>query len=152
MTGLSKKELIKGWKLKGINGLQVPEITTFSGKPLLLLFFNLGCPGCKGRALPFANSMVVEHGDKINVCGIHTNFEGLDFTDDELIRAKDTYYIRFLYFRDFNFNTTFINYEAGGTPHWILTDSTLKPVYSIFGSDPNNALLRLELKIKELLQ
>jgi len=152
MTGLSKEELIKGWKLKGINGMQVPEITSFSGKPLLLLFFNLGCPGCKGRALPFANSMVVEHGDKIKVCGIHTNFEGLDFTDDELLKAKETYYIRFPYFRDFNFNTTFINYEAGGTPHWILTDSALEPMYSIFGSDPNNALLRLELKIKELLQ
>jgi thiol-disulfide isomerase/thioredoxin len=152
MTSLTKEELIKGWKLKGIDGMQVPDITDFSGKPLLILFFNLGCPGCKGRALPFANRMVVEHGEKINVFGIHTNFEGIDYTDEELIKAKETYYIRFPYFRDFNFNTTFINYEAGGTPHWILTDKELNPVYSIFGSDPNNALLRLDLKIKELLQ
>lgn len=152
MTLLTKEELIKGWKLKGINGAVVPDILTFTGKPLLILFFNLGCPGCKGRALPFANSMVVEHGNKINVCGIHTNFEGLDYNDEELIKAKETYYIRFPYFRDFNFNTTFVNYEAGGTPHWVLTNESLDPVYSIFGSDPNNALLRLELKIKELLQ
>lgn len=152
MKRLTKEELINGWRLKGINGMQVPEIAGFSGKPLLLLFFNLGCPGCKGRALPFANSMVVEYGKKINVVGIHTNFEGLDYSDEELIKAKETYYIRFPYFRDYNFNTTFINYEAGGTPHWVLSDNDLTPVYSIFGSDPNNALLRLELKIKELLQ
>jgi thiol-disulfide isomerase/thioredoxin len=152
MTGLTKAELIKGWKLKTITGTDIPDITTFAGKPLLILFFNLGCPGCKGRALPFANSIVVDYGNLVNVCGIHTNFEGLDYSDEELIKAKETYYIRFPYYRDFNFNTTFINYEAGGTPHWILTDKELNPVYSIFGSDPNNALLRLDLKIKELLQ
>ena len=41
---------------------------------------------------------------------------------------------------------------AGGTPHWILVDESGAVVYSIFGSDPNNALLRLDLSMEELLQ
>ncbi len=36
------------------------------------------------------------------------------------------------------------------TPHWILVDENTNLNYSIFGSDPNNALLRLDLKIQEL--
>jgi hypothetical protein len=42
-------------------------------------------------------------------------------------------------------------YNAGGTPHWILVDKEGNLEYSIFGSDPNNALLRLDFKINELL-
>lgn len=46
---------------------------------------------------------------------------------------------------------TFLDYGGGGTPHWILVDKEGNVAYSIFGSDPNNALLRLDLKIGELL-
>jgi len=49
------------------------------------LFFYLGCPGCVGRAIPFANKMAYEHGDKMNVLGIHSNFEGPEYTNDEII-------------------------------------------------------------------
>jgi hypothetical protein len=93
----------------------------------------------------------IEYKDKINVLGIHTNFEGVDFTDEQLVGCKSEFYINFPYFRDKNFNTTFINYGAGGTPHWILINKNKKLDYSIFGSDPNNALLRLDLKIQELI-
>lgn len=138
------------WSLEKIGGTIVPQLKDFKGKPLLILFFNLGCPGCKGRALPFANWVNLEYKDKINVVGIHTNFEGVDFTDEQLINCKSEFYLNFPYFRDKNYNTTFIDYEAGGTPHWILVDKDNHLNYSIFGSDPNNALLRLDLKIQEL--
>ena len=86
----------------------------------------------------------------MNVVGIHSNFEGVDFKYEDFQRWKEELYIRFPFYRDRNFDTTFLNYGAGGTPHWILADSNLKLIYSIFGSDPNNALLRLDLKIEEL--
>ena len=104
---------ISEWSIESISDSEVPTLESYRGKPLLILFFNLGCPGCKGRALPFANWVNIEYKDKINVLG-------------------------------------FINYGAGGTPHWILVDENTNLNYSIFGSDPNNALLRLDLKIQEL--
>ena len=138
------------WSLETIFGDNVPQVIDFKGKPLVILFFSLGCPGCLGRAIPYANRLVYENGDELNVIGIHTNFEGLDFTLDQFRRAKEDYYFRFPFYKDRNFDTTFLNYGAGGTPHWILIDSEGLVRYSIFGSDPNNALLRLDLKFEEM--
>jgi thiol-disulfide isomerase/thioredoxin len=129
---------------------KVPAVKDFSGKPLLIIFFSLGCPGCLGRAIPFANRVVYEKGTQMNVVGIHTNFEGVDFSVEQFKKAKEDFYIRFPFYKDKNFNNTFLQYRAGGTPHWVLLDKNSVVVYSIFGSDPNNALLRLDLKINEL--
>lgn len=142
---------IKEWQIETIDNTKVNSIYSYSGKPLVILFFNLGCPGCKGRAIPFANWLNIEYKNKINVVGIHTNFEGVDFTNQQLIDCKSEFNINFEYFRDYNYNTTFLDFEAGGTPHWIITDESLNIAYTIFGSDPNNALLRIDFKIQELL-
>ena len=124
----------------------------YKGKPLLILFFNLGCPGCKGRALPFANRIVVENGDNIGVVGIHTRFEGPEYKLEDFQKAKEDYFIRWPIYKDDGQANTFHKYEAGGTPHWLLLNEEGKLEYSIFGSDPNNALLRLDLRINELLE
>ena len=139
------------WSIESIFGDVIPTVDHFRGKPLLILFFNLGCPGCVGRAIPFANRMVYENKEYLNVMGIHTNFEGIDFTHAQFQQARETYYMRFPWYRDKNYDTTFLHYGAGGTPHWLLTDQESNVIYSIFGSDPNNALLRLDLKILELI-
>lgn len=143
---------IPEWSIETIFGNDVPMNSDFFGKPTLILIFSLGCPGCLGRAIPFANRMVVENQDNLNVIGIHSNFEGVDFSLEKFQKAKDDFFIRFDFFKDKNFNSTFLDYGAGGTPHWLLVDEKGNLVYSIFGSDPNNALLRLDLKIKELFQ
>lgn len=143
---------LPNWLLEPINeGQMLPTPKDYQGTPLLILFFSLGCPGCLGRAIPYANRVVYENGERINVLGIHTNFEGVDFDAAYFEKAKEEFYIRFPIFKDYNYDTTFLNYGAGGTPHWILVDEEGKVVYSIFGSDPNNGLLRLDLKISELL-
>lgn len=140
------------WSIEPIFDKVVPLVKDLKGKHLLILIFSLGCPGCLGRAIPFANRVVYESGEDINVIGIHTDFEGLDFPLEKFQKAKEDFYLRFPIFKDKNYDTTFVNYGAGGTPHWILADKYGNVQYSIFGSDPNNALLRLDLKIKEILQ
>jgi len=145
-------EPLPNWSLEGIFEQEVPQKNDFIGKPLLILFFSLGCPGCLGRAIPYANRIVYENGANINVLGIHTNFEAIDFPSEKFEKAKIDYHIRFPFFIDKNYDTTFLNYGAGGTPHWILVEKNGNVFYSIFGSDPNNALLRLDLRITELLQ
>lgn len=139
------------WDLLPVFEEEVPKVSDFRGKPLVIMFFYLGCPGCKGRAIPYANSIVYENVG-VNVIGIHTRFAGKVYTDEQLRAMKDEFYIRFPYYRDLPEATTFNNYFAGGTPHWILVDAKGIVVQSMFGSDPNNALLRLDLKIKEVLQ
>ena len=144
-------EQLPDWSLEKIFEEEVPNPNEFLGKPLLILFFSLGCPGCLGRALPYANRVVLERASQMNVIWIHTNFEGLDYTTEQFQDAKEKFFIRFPFYKDKNYDTTFLDYGAGGTPHWILTDADGKVNYSIFGSDPNNALLRLDLKTEELL-
>lgn len=142
---------IVDWKIEGISNDQVQSVHDLKGKPLLILFFSLGCPGCIGRAIPYANRMVYENGDQMHVVGIHSNFEGVDFPDEKFTTANKELYIRFPFYRDYNYDTTFLNYGAGGTPHWIVVDKSGIVRYSIFGSEPNNALLRLDYVISELL-
>lgn len=139
------------WSLESIFGDDVPDNSDFLGQPLLILFFGLSCPGCLGRAVPYANRTVVELGDRISVIGIHSDFHRSGFTDSQFQKAKEALYIRFPFYRDQNFDRTFKDYRAGGTPHWILLDAEGKVKYSLFGSDPNNALLKLDYRIAELL-
>ena len=148
---ITLNEPLPDWHIEPIFGDEIPVPKDFLGKPLLILFFSLCCPGCVGRAVPYANRVVFENEKKLNVIGIHTNFEGTDFPTEKFEKAKEDLFIRFPFFKDKNYDTTFLNYGAGGTPHWILVDKNGKVSYSIFGSDPNNALLRLDLKIKEIL-
>ncbi len=143
---------IFNWELLPIFEENVPTVEDFKGKPLLIVFFNLGCPGCKGRALPYANRIAYENEDNINVVGIHTRFEGPEYRLEDFQKAKEDYYIRFPFYKDDGQANTFNKYLARGTPHWILVNAEGNLEYSIFGSDPNNALLRLDLKISELLE
>ena len=139
------------WSLETIFGDEVLTVADFKGKPLLILFFYLGCPGCKGRAIPFANRVVFEDRG-IQVLGIHTRFEGKPYTDEQLKAAKEEYHIRFPYFRDKEHAQTFWKYKTPGTPHWILVNEDGIVEYALFGSEPNNALLRLDLKIAEMME
>lgn len=143
---------LPNWNLESIFGDEVPSVEDFKGKPLLILIFSLGCPGCKGRAIPYANRVVVENGEKVNVVGIHTRFEGPEYGLQDFEKLKEEYYVRFPFFKDANLAETFHKYRAGGTPHWLLLDKDGNLKLSIFGSDPNNALLRLDLTLAEMLQ
>ncbi len=140
------------WSIENIEEGVLPQVSDFGGKPLIVLLFSLQCPGCIGRAIPYANRLVYENTDKINVLGIHTHFEGPEKTLEELIEAKEQYFIRFPYYKDSGFAETFYTYEAGGTPHWIIVDKDGIVIESIFGSDPNRALLRIDLHLKQLLE
>ena len=144
-------EPLPEWSIEPIDKEKIPSVKDYLGQPLLILIFSLGCPGCLGRAIPYANRIVYENGDNIKVIGIHTNFGSVSLKKEDFEQAKKAYHIRFPFFKDKNYDTTFLNYGAGGTPHWILVDKKGNVTYSIFGSAPNNALLRLDLRINEML-
>ena len=142
---------IPPWDIERLGKDEVPDYEKLKGKPLLILFFYLGCPGCTGRAIPFANKMAYEYTDKINIIGIHNNFEGPEYNDDDIVEKLKSLYVRFPVFKDSGLASTFYKYQAAGTPHWILVNREGNVIRTIFGSDPNRALLRLDYALTEEL-
>ena len=142
---------IPPWDIERLGKDEVPDYEKLRGKPLLILFFYLGCPGCTGRAIPFANKMAYEYTDKINIIGIHSNFEGPEYNDDDIVEKLKSLYVRFPVFKDSGLASTFYKYQAAGTPHWILVNREGNVIRTIFGSDPNRALLRLDYALTEEL-
>lgn len=151
LNEVSLGEPLPEWQLESIMGDEVPTVASFRGKPLLIMFYNMGCPGCLGRAIPYANRIVYEKGDQMAVIGIHSGYSSRKFSLEKFEQAKKDFHIRFPFFSDFNYDTTGLRFGSGGTPHWILVDKNGVVQYSIFGSDPNNALLRLDYMIGETL-
>lgn len=142
--------MLPPWHVSSIAGGDVPDLAVFAGRPLLILLFALGGPGCRWRAIPFANRVVVEQGESVGVVGVHTTFEGEAVPDDEITRDLEALQVRFPVVRDAGLAATFHAYRAGGTPHWILVSPSGTVVDSIFGSDPNRALLRLDYHLMEM--
>lgn len=147
---VSEGSILPEWSLLPIFDEPVPSLSDFAGRPVLILFFNNDCPACKGRGFPHANQVVLKYPE-IQVIGIHTRFAGPEFDDETLKGLKEEFHLRFPYFRDEEPAKTGWRYDAGGTPHWILTNAEGKVVKSLFGSDPNRGLYWLDLTLEEMM-
>lgn len=131
--------------------VELPIQKALMGKPLFILLFNFGCPGCVHRAIPFMNSLNSRYSNEINFLGIHTNHEGVDFTNQEIENLATQNKITFPVFRDKNFNDFYYKWRAAGTPHWYIYNANLELKYNMFGSDPDRGLLKLTYIIDEFL-
>lgn len=149
MNSLNIGQILPPWSLESIGYDPVPTLEAFRGTPLLILIFDLDCPGCLGRALPYANRVVFEERG-VNVLGIHSRFKAKPISLERVQNAKVQFHIRFPYFQDADSSSTFHRYSSLGTPHWLLVDAEGRLTFSLFGSDPNNGLLKLDLAIEEL--
>ena len=151
-TGLEIGRMLPPWYLAPIGpdpSPAVPEPADFGGRPLLVLFFSLRCLGCTARAVPFANRVVVERGDEVQVVGILTDDEE-QRPDEEAREAFERLHVRFPVFRDTGLAATAHAYEAAGTPHWVLAGPSGTAEASLFGSEPDRSLLRLGYYLDEL--
>lgn len=130
---------------------ETPQVSELRGKPLVLLLFNFGCPGCIYRAIPFMNELLKKHQNEINFLGVHTNHEGVDFSKEEIQKFQLEFKIEFLLYKDKNYNDFYYKYNAAGTPHWFIFNKELKLIYNMFGSDPDRGLQKLYYIIDEIL-
>ena len=122
------------------------SLTDMRGRPVLLLFFNLGCDGCMFRALPVAREIAKQYPE-VQLLGIHSNFGAFSRSDDEIVQELQQHSIPFDVAID-NEHRTYDEFQAEGTPHWIYIDAEGIVRRSIFGSQPN-ALQRLEYLLIE---
>lgn len=137
------------WEIKSLDHKPAPTLESFFGRPVLLLFFNLGCIGCRGRAIPYADRFK-ELYPHLQVIGIHSNFSGIDYLPGQVSSFLYKQGVSFPVFLDQG-KKTYEKYQAEGTPHWLLISSEGVLLKSIFGS-MGNAIHRLDYGLIELFQ
>lgn len=135
------------WQVETLDGAPPPSFLSFNGSPMVLLFYSVGCPGCKARALPFARELS-KRWPGGQVIGIHTRFEGPEYSAKQVQEINQVYQVGFPVYLDKD-HATFDLYQAEGTPHWLLIDKEGRLLKSMFGSMPNT-LQRLDLSVEEL--
>ncbi len=141
-------EIAPEWSIDTIDGSKAPALESLKGKIHLILFFNNGCLACKTRAIPFT-LQIAKAFPEIVITGIHTRFEGPEYSDRQIEETKLVHKISYLVYKDKGM-TTFEAFKGEGTPHWVLIDEEGKILRSIFGSRQNE-LQRLYYLLIELL-
>ncbi|MDO5522417.1 MAG: redoxin domain-containing protein [Bacteroidia bacterium] len=138
---------IKEITVKSLDGETVDIAEIYRGKNLLILFFNIQCLGCVGRAIPLAYDYLHEFKN-LNVTAIHTPFGKEIVTQEDIINVFTRKKLPFPIYFDIE-KTNYEKFECEGTPHWILMDKQGNVTRSIFGSQ-ENAQTRLLYALEEL--
>jgi len=133
--------------VKSLDGNTLNLMDIYRGKPLLVLFFNIHCLGCVGRAIPLAYDYLQEFKD-LNVVAIHTTFGKEMISKDDILNLFTMKELPFPIYFDIE-KTNYETFECEGTPHWILLDKEGNPTRSIFGSQ-DGSQTRLIYALEEL--
>lgn len=133
--------------VKSLDGEIVDLREMYRGKPLLILFFNIQCLGCVGRAIPLAYDFLQEFKN-LNVIAIHTTFGKETVTKDDIINIFTSKELPYPIYFDIE-KTNYEKFECEGTPHWVLMDEEGNINRSFFGSQ-ENAQTRLIYALEEL--
>ena len=122
-------------------------------RPGLVMFFNLECPGCISRGIPFLKQLTRDYPQLISLL-IHTDYGHKHYEREDVVPtlthfAKDFARLSVPVALDIN-GIIAKSWQIQGTPHWLLfsPDGVLNK--SIYGSQ-DNARQRLEYALEELL-
>jgi len=123
-------------------------------KPGIVMFFNLECPGCISRGIPFLKQLVREYGDKLQVMTVHTAYGHKLYERDEVLPqleyfCRDFAKLPFPVALDLSGELA-QSWGVEGTPHWLVFAPGGELLRSIYGSQ-DNARMRLEYLMEELV-
>ncbi len=123
-------------------------------KPGIVMFFNLECPGCISRGIPFLKQLVREYGDNLQAMTVHTAYGHKLYQRDEVLPqleyfARDYAKLPFPVALDLSGELA-QDWGVEGTPHWLVFDAKGEQIRSIYGSQ-DGARMRLEYLMEELL-
>lgn len=133
-------------------GADVPEPARWD-KPGLVMFFNLECPACVSRGVPFLKKLARAFASKLVILMIHTSYSHKHYTRDEavptLLHFADSFAaIPFPIALDLDGKIA-ESWGVEGTPHWLVFRSGGALLRSIYGSQ-ENAQTRLEYLLGEV--
>lgn len=130
------------------NNSPIDLILKYNEKPLLLIFYNNQCLGCTGRAIPLAYELQNQF-KSIQVIGIHSDFGQNQSNEKEIKAIFTSGEIPFPIYLDRN-HKVYDEFNAEGTPQWILIAKNRTIFRSIFGSQLGSQN-RLQYALEELV-
>lgn len=104
----------------------------YRGKSLLIIIYNNQCLGCTGRAIPLAYEYQQDY-DELQVIGIHSIFNKLQVTEDDIKSIFTKNEIPFPIYLDQE-HKVYDQFHSEGTPQWLLITHEGILYRSIFGS------------------
>jgi len=124
------------------------------GKPGLVMLFNLECPGCIGRGVPFIKRLEQEYGERLQLVMVHTAYGHKLYPREQVVPTLTRFAQSFARLPvpvalDVSGSLAEV-WGAEGTPHWLVYDASGQLVRSIYGSQ-ENAQTRLAYLLEELL-
>ena len=114
----------------------------------LLLIYNNDCLGCTGRAIPLAYEFQLQY-PSIQVAVIHSDFKNREGNKENIKSIFTTGQIPFPIYID-QHHKVYDQFQAEGTPQWLLITKTGSLYRSIFGSQ-DNAKNRLFYALESLV-
>lgn len=148
------EELVVGkWPKEFVWGGEVAEAKELN-KPAIAMFFNLECPACVTRGIPFLKRLHEEYGSDLAVFVIHTSFGHKLFEREEVVPTLLHFSEKFAklpYPVALDLDGSIAeSWQALGTPFWIIFNKAGELVRSIYGSQ-GGAQTRLEYLLEELV-
>lgn len=119
----------------------------------VVMFFNLECPGCVARGVPFIKRLVARAPGAVQGVLVHTSYGHRELERGEvaptLVRfATDYAKVNMPVALDLD-GALAQEWGVEGTPHWFVFDAAGELQRSLFGSQ-DNARTRLEYLVEEL--
>lgn len=124
------------------------------GRPGLVMLFNLECPGCIARGVPYLKRLAAEHGEALTLMMVHTSYGHRSLPYDDVVPTLRHFAGSFARLEipialDLD-GSLARAWGAEGTPHWFAYDAGGRLVRSIYGSQ-ENAQTRLAYLLEELV-
>lgn len=139
---------LKDIQLLTLDGERINLVDKYDGKPLLVLFFNIRCLGCVGRAIPLAYDYSKEF-EGLEVVAIHTSFGKEVVTKEDIENIFTSKEVPIPIYFDIK-QTNYEGFMCEGTPHWLMFDKDGNLFRSFYGSQ-DGAQTRLMYALDELV-
>jgi thiol-disulfide isomerase/thioredoxin len=135
--------------LKTFEGDHFDPLQTYSGKPILVIFYHTSCLGCTGRALPLAYELSKQN-PKVQLIVVHVEFKSMICSKEDVLAIFTDQKPPFPIYFDQDAKN-FLSFEAEGTPHWLLFNKNGNLTHSVFGSQDgaHNRLLYALAELEE---
>ncbi len=135
-------------QVKTLEGTTINLMEEYANNPLLVLFFNIRCLGCVGRAIPLAYDYSKEF-ERLKVVAIHTSFGKEVVTKNDIMGIFTAKELPIPIYFDIEQNN-YTKFECEGTPHWLIFNKDGELFRSFYGSQ-DGAQTRLMYALDELI-
>ena len=131
-----------------LDGNAVDLMQEHQNQVQLLLIYNNDCLGCTGRAIPLAYEFQLQY-PSIQVAAIHSDFKNREGNKENIKSIFTTGQIPFPIYID-QHHKVYDQFQAEGTPQWLLITTNGDLFRSVFGSQ-DNAKNRLFYALESLV-